>query len=181
LPALSKDLKSKDYIIEFTKLIKGANEFTFVIDAKFLSLFEGEHPLHADVKVNMQLVKTEMMHNLHFDFAGHAALECDVCLDEFLMPIKNNFHLIMRISEMENYSDDEIIYITPKLLEFDLTQYLFDSFMLSLPIKKTCNLGNKECNAEVLRKLEEMRATDNTEKEENVDPRWDKLKGIFNN
>jgi len=87
----------------------------------------------------------------------------------------------MKISEFENYSDDEIIYIAPKLIEFDLTQYLFESFMLSLPIKKTCGLGNKKCNVEVLKKLENIRVVEQGKIDKNNDPRWDKLKGIFNN
>jgi len=63
-----------------------------VIDDKFLSLFEGNHPLHVDVKVEMQLTRTENMYDLQFELNGDATLECDICLDEFNMPIKNQFH-----------------------------------------------------------------------------------------
>jgi uncharacterized protein len=174
-------VKQKDYIIEFNKLRKGVNEFTFAIDDKFLGEIEGEHPQHADVKVDMQLLKSETMYDLKFELSGTVKLTCDVCLEEFEMPLKESFHLIMKISEVENYSDDEIIFIQPNLLEYDLTQYLFESFMLLLPIKKVCSMGGKECNPVALKKLEELRRDDSLDEEENNDPRWDKLKGIFNN
>ena len=128
----------------------------------------------------MQLIKTETMYDLRFELVGKVRLTCDVCLDEFDIPINSTFHLIMKISEVENYNDDEIVYITPKLLEYDFTHYLYDSFMLSLPVKKVCNLAEKECNAEVLKKLDELKAIDNPKQDESNDPRWDKLKGIFN-
>lgn len=181
-------MRSKDYIIEFNKLRMGPNEFTFVIDDRFLAGIEGEHPQHANVKVHLVMIKTETMYDLKFDLAGTATLTCDVCLDDFEMPLKGHFSLIMKISEVENYSDDEIIYISPNLLEYDLTQYLYDSFMVSLPIRKVCSMGGKDCNPEVLKKLEEMKADEAGEvkddrqgPKDDDDPRWDKLKELFNN
>ena len=174
-------LRSKEYIIEFTKLRKGENEFRFVINDKFLADFAGEHPMHANAEVKMLLFKTENMYDLSFELKGTVSLICDVCLDEFDMPLNGKFHLIIKNSEVENYSDDEIIYITPNLLEYDLKQYLFESLIISLPIKKVCNLGNKECNSEVLKKIEELKSNVNENTSNEVDPRWDNLKGIFNN
>lgn len=174
-------LKSKEYTIEFTKLRKGENEFEFRIDDSFLSEFDGEHPDHANALVKMVLIKTENMHDLHFKLEGTVRLLCDVCLDEFDMPLKEEFHLIMKNSEVENYSDDEIIFITPNLLEYDLKQYLFESLIISLPIKKVCFLGKKECNSTTLAKLEELKKNTIENDTEETDPRWNDLKKIFNN
>lgn len=173
-------MKPKDYIIEFNKLRKGSNEFAFVIDDAFLSTIEGEHPAHAKAVMHLDLLKTDTMYDLNFKLEGTVMLACDVCLDEFDLPLDACFQLIMKISEVENYSDDEIIYISPNLLEFDLTQYLYESLMLSLPIKKVCSMGKKGCNAEVLKKLEEVKPADSNSNE-NTDPRWDELKKIINN
>jgi uncharacterized metal-binding protein YceD (DUF177 family) len=121
------------------------------------------------------------MYDLSFDLKGTVRLTCDVCLDEFDMPLKGRFHLIMKISEVENYSDDEIIFIRPNTLDYDLKQYLYESVMISLPIKKVCNLGKKECNSEVLKKIEELKNNAIEDHTDEIDPRWDNLKGIFNN
>jgi uncharacterized metal-binding protein YceD (DUF177 family) len=174
-------LKSKEYIIEFTKLRKGGNEFTFIINDKFLSDFEGEHPVHSNAEVKLNLIKTENMYDLSFELTGTIGMNCDVCLDNFDLVLNNSFHLIMKISEVENYSDDEIIYIKPNTLEYDLKQYLYESVLISLPIKKVCSLGNKLCNSEVLKKIEELKAKTVEDPSSETDPRWDNLKGIFNN
>ena len=174
-------MKSKEYIIEFTKLRKGENEFTFIINDKFLADFEGEHAIYSNAEVKLILFKTENMYDLSFDLTGTIRMNCDVCLDDFDLLLNNNFHLIMKISEVENYSDDEIIYIKPNTLEYDLKQYLYESVLVSLPIKKVCSLGNKECNSEVLKKIEELKTNTNEDQSDETDPRWDNLKGIFNN
>ena len=174
-------MRSKEYILEFTKLRKGENLFKFNIDNKFLSEFEGEHPEQANVEVNMVLFKTENMYDLSFEFKGNVRMICDVCLDEFDMPLDGKFHLIMKVSEVENYNDDEIIYIKPNLLEYDLKQYLYESVIISLPIKKVCSLSGKECNPEVLKKINELELKTSKDLIDDVDPRWNNLKGIFNN
>ncbi len=181
MPAFISILKSKEYIIEFTKLRKGENEFTFLLNDKFFEDFDGEHPIHSDANVKLILIKTENMYDLSFEFDGTVRLTCDVCLDEFDMPLSGKFHLIIKISEVENYSDDEIIYITSNSLEYNLKQYLYESVMVSLPIKRVCNLAKKECNSEVLRKIEELKNNTTEDQTNEVDPRWNNLKGIFNN
>jgi uncharacterized metal-binding protein YceD (DUF177 family) len=114
--------------------------------------------------------------------------ECDVCLEDFELPVDEEFKLLIKLSETENYEDDEIIYITEKVIEYDLTQYLYESMMLSIPTRKTCDMSdNKKCNKEVIAKLEELshieeeEEDEDDENEDKTNPTWDKLKGIFNN
>ena len=157
------------------------NEFSYPIDANFLAKIDGEHPTKADVLVKLQMIKSEMMYDLKFNLSGKVSLECDNCLDDFEMGIKGNYHLIMKISEVENYTDDEIIFIIPQLLEYDVTQYIYESFLLSIPAKRICALGNKECNKEFTNKLNELEQNDSEVDKKENDPRWDTLKGIINN
>ena len=82
----------------------------------------------------------------------------------------------MKISENEDYGDDEIIYITKKILEYDLTQYLYESFVLSIPTRKVCEMTNKKCNQELATKINNFESEDYGD---GSNPMWDKLKGIF--
>ena len=159
----------------------GVNHADYQINDDFLKEAGGSDVVqHAEVTVNMELTRSTNMYELKFHLGGYARLICDVCLEEFDMPLDDHhFELIIKISETEQYDDDEIVYITPTAIEFDLTQYLYDSFILSLPIKKECSMSeNKECNPEVLKKLIENETDDRESRDEN-DPRWDKLKGLF--
>lgn len=171
-------MKSKDYLIEFNKLKAGSNSFEFVLNDAFFASIEGSMITSANVLVSMELIRTETMLDLHFKLKGEFSTTCDNCLDEIRLPVENEFHLVMKISESEDYSDDEIIYITKNLVEYDLSQYLYESFVLSLPSRKVCEMANKSCNPEIATKINFIEESDEGANEEN--PMWDKLKGIFN-
>lgn len=155
----------------------GSNTFEFVLNDAFFQSIEGSFIQHADVKVELELVKSETMHDLQFNLHGTVVTTCDNCLDEISLPVENDFQLMMKISETEDYSDDEIVYITKTLLEYDLAQYLYESVVLSIPPRKVCAMAGKTCNEEVVSKINNF--NDDSQDDEN-NPMWDKLKGIFN-
>jgi uncharacterized metal-binding protein YceD (DUF177 family) len=178
--AFCEIVRSKDYILEFNKIRAGLNDYTFELNAEFLARIEGAALANANVTAQLQLFKASNMYDLKFHLKGSVQCECDVCLEEFTMPIDSDYALLMKMSEAENYDDDEILYITEKLIEYDLSQYLYESLMLSIPARKVCSMsGNKECNKEVITKLDEINRMEQPEGETN--PTWDKLKDILKN
>ncbi|MBP9185461.1 MAG: DUF177 domain-containing protein [Bacteroidia bacterium] len=168
--------KAKDYFIEFNKLAIGSNFFEFVLDNAFFASVEGGEFSNANAVVKLALIKSENMYDLQFNLTGVVGTTCDNCLNEISIPLKNEFHLLMKISENEDYGDDEIIYITKKILEYDLTQYLYESFVLSIPTRKVCEMTNKKCNQELATKINNFESEDYGD---GSNPMWDKLKGIF--
>jgi uncharacterized protein len=175
-------LRSKEYILEFNKIRKGLNDYSYALNADFLAGIEGSVITHANVVADLQLFKAENLYELKFHVKGIVQCECDVCLEEFSMPVNADYKLLMKMSETENYDDDEIIYITPKLIEYDLSQYLYESLLLSIPNRKVCEMsGNKTCNEQVIAKLEELNRFEADADEQEDNPTWDKLKNIFNN
>jgi uncharacterized metal-binding protein YceD (DUF177 family) len=161
---------------------KGLNEYSFTIDADFLAGIEGAALSQANVTADLQLIKAENLYELKFHLDGEVQCECDICLEDFSMPVNADYKLLMKLSETENYDDDEIIYITEKLIEYDLSQYLYESLLLSIPSRKVCEMsGNKSCNKEVIAKLEELNHFDGESDDDETNPTWDKLKDIFNN
>ncbi len=169
-------MKRKEYIIEFNKVRNGDNTYVFQLHNEFLEAMGTNEYGKVDVVANILVTKTENMYTVKANFSGTAEVVCDICLDEFSYPVNGNYGFIIKQSEVEKYDDDEIIYITPVTIEFDLSQFLFDSFVLSIPYKKTCSLVNKKCNAEVMAKLDKMKQ--DLEKENGPDPRWEKLSGM---
>lgn len=159
------------------------NEYTFLLNDEFLAKIEGAVLVHASVTATLILFKVESMYELRFHLKGTVVCECDVCLEDFELPVDEEFKLLIKVSESENYEDDEIIYVTEKVIDYDLSQYLYESLMLSIPTRKTCEMsGTKECNKEVIAKLEELSHLPEEEQDDDTtNPTWDKLKGIFNN
>jgi uncharacterized metal-binding protein YceD (DUF177 family) len=165
----------------------GPNEFDFTLNDQFLSEFEYAPLEHCDVKVDLKLIKTESMYDLKFDFNGYAKVACDTCAEDLDLPIQQKFGLIMKLSEENNFDDSEIIYIARTEIEFNLKQYLYESLLLALPIKKNCDglSEPKPCNQEVLKRLAYVEEKDEDEDgddsdDQEGDPRWNKLKDLLN-
>lgn len=174
-------MKRKEYFIEFNKVRFGDNSYEFVITNAFLEKMGVMDMGTVEVLADTLVHKTESsMYQVTVNLKGTVEVVCDVCLEEFAYPVKGTYEFLIKQSEVERYDDDEIIYITPVTIEFDLSQFLFDSFMLSIPIKKECKMGGKQCNPAALAKLDQLHQTHEEEKEE-FDPRWEKLKGITDN
>ncbi|MFN4082031.1 MAG: YceD family protein [Bacteroidia bacterium] len=178
-------MKAKDYFIEFNKLKSGENTFNFIIDDKFLSEFPFSPVKQANTNVALNLLKREMIMELEFIFLGTAHVECDTCLNEIELPVNATYNLLIKKAEESNFTDDEIIYIGKNETELNLMQYLYESFLLSLPPKKGCqNIPEpKPCNFSVLEKLKNQEVIEAKEgkEEHEADPRWEKLKNILKN
>jgi len=172
--------KLREFFIEFNKLSIGSNHFVFLLDDAFFARMESDVVSTANARVTLELVKSETMYDLQFKLKGTVSETCDNCLDEITLPLENDFHLLMKISENEDYNDDEIIYLTKNLLEYDLSQYLYESFVLSLPPRKVCEMAGKTCNPELASKINNF-GEGGEETGNETNPMWDKLKGIFNN
>lgn len=178
--------KTKAYLIEFNKLKQGLNEFTFLLDDKFLADFEYSPFENANVNVQLTLIKTESLYDLKFDFTGVVKVVCDTCAEDINMPFNEKFGLIMKLSEANNFDNPEIIYVARTEIEYDLRQYLYESLLLAVPQKKGCDElpEPKPCNMEVLKKLASIEKIEddeiNNDDQENADPRWNKLKDLLN-
>lgn len=169
-------MKSRDYIVEFSKLKAGTNEFSFVIDHNFLQAYEFSPVKDANAAIKLNLFRTENMMELHFTLSGNARVSCDTCNDEFDLPLSESFSLIIKLTDgPNNLDDDEIIYLNKKEIQYDLRQYLYESFLLSLPRKKGCEMAGKSHNPDTLKHM-----TTADEQNEEPDPRWDSLKNLFN-
>jgi uncharacterized metal-binding protein YceD (DUF177 family) len=183
LPALvGIPVKKRDYILEFNKMRFGANTLEFSLQDAFLE-YMGSSVRGVDAIATAEVIKTDSMYQVTVTLNGKAEVTCDRCLDEFECPVSGSYLLILKISEVEQFDDDEIVYITPATFEYDLSQFLYDCLMLSIPLKKECSLGKKACNPEVISRLMHT-GEDENEEETNVDkpeadPRWEKLRNMI--
>lgn len=175
--------KRSAYSIELNKLTDGNNRLDFLIDESFLQNFPYSPVKQANVNVTLQLFKSEFLMELEFTFNGTAQVVCDTCLTEIPYPVNAQYRMIIKKAEESNFSNDEMIYLGKNEIEFDLTQYLYESFILCLPSKIGCeNIAEpKPCNKEMLAKLTPDDALQGEEEKQQIDPRWDKLKDIIKN
>jgi uncharacterized metal-binding protein YceD (DUF177 family) len=101
----------------------------------------------------------------------------------FDLPIKGKIKLVVQFGEEFNNDNDELLILPHGEHQIDLAQYIYEMIVLSVPQKRV-HPGVKDgtLQTEALQKLNELQVKEIKEKakkEDNIDPRWDKLKQLL--
>nr|WP_315159262.1 DUF177 domain-containing protein [uncultured Flavobacterium sp.] len=182
--------KTKEFIIPFVGLKLGKHQFEYQINNSFFEIFDFSEYEKSNIKVNVALEKKANLLEIDFKHKGIVQVPCDLTGEEFDLPIKGKIKLIVRFGETFNNDNEELLILPFGEFEVDLAQYIYEMIVLSVPSKRV-HPGVKDgsLQSEALVKLKEMTAKKevkekNKEKKEkqdqdNIDPRWDKLKQLL--
>ena len=136
------------YSIAYKGLKMGAHEFSFQIDSTLFQAFEGSEISDGNLTAEVSLERGETQMDLDVVIDGTVRVVCDRCLEEFDLPIHFEGSLIVRISNEAGEYDGEVMWVLPAEDQVDLTQYLYESIILSLPYSRVHPDGG--CNPEML-------------------------------
>ncbi|GGA70204.1 DNA-binding protein [Flavobacterium palustre] len=174
--------RTKEFLIPFVGLKLGKHHFEYQINNAFFENFEYDEFQNSDIKVAVVLEKKSNMLELNFKHKGTVNVPCDLTGEDFDLPIKGKMKLIVRFGEVFNNDNEELLILPFGEFEIDIAQYIYEMIVLSVPLKRV-HPGVKDgsLKTEVLDKLSELQVKEIKEenKEENIDPRWDKLKQLL--
>jgi uncharacterized metal-binding protein YceD (DUF177 family) len=167
----------KQFSIPFTGLKLGVHHFDYELDDRFFNAFEYSLIKSGDLKVELELEKQETMLLLKFKVIGTVNLDCDKCLSEFAYPVNLYERQIVKFAEDELESDDEeIITLNRKDTEIDISAPLYEMINVAVPYIKNCEQADKECDQEMIDRLEQLSIDKQAEENEQTsDPRWEAL------
>jgi uncharacterized metal-binding protein YceD (DUF177 family) len=126
-----------------------------------------------NVNILVDFDKKTTMLELHFEISGTVKVMCDLCTDEFDLPIEYSDRLIYKFGDESYDNTDEIIVIGHAEHEINIAQPLYEFINLAIPPRRVHPEG--ECNQEMIDKLNEYRAKKD---DDSTDPRWDALRNI---
>jgi uncharacterized metal-binding protein YceD (DUF177 family) len=178
--------KTKEFLIPFVGLKLGKHQFEYQINNAFFEIFDYNEFQNSDIKVNVVLEKKSTMLELSFKHKGTVNVPCDLTSEDFDLPIKGKMKLIVRFGEAYNNDNEELLILPHGEFEIDIAQYIYEMIVLSIPLRRV-HPGVKDgsLNTEALVKLKELTIKEQKkehkqeQKEENIDPRWDKLKQLL--
>ena len=157
-------------------------QFEFKIDKKFFDEFSFDEFESCDITANVVLEKKTTMLEINFKHKGTVNVPCDLTGEQFDLPIKGKIKLVVQFGEEFNNDNDELLILPHGEHQIDLAQYIYEMIVLSIPQKRV-HPGVKDgtLQTEALKKLNELQVKDVEEikKEEEIDPRWDKLKQLL--
>ena len=176
--------KLNEFLIPFIGLKLGKHQFEYQINKAFFESFDYDEFESADIKVSVVFDKKNTMLELNFKHKGTIHVPCDLTNEMFDFPIKGNLKVIVQFGEEYNDDNDELLILPHGEHEINIAQIIYEMIALSIPFRKV-HPGVKDgsLDSEALRKLNELRVEeikeDNTNTEDNIDPRWDKLKQLL--
>ena len=176
--------KTKEYTIPFVGLKLGKHKFEYQISNAFFEIFDYNEFQNSDIKVNVVLDKQSNMLELNFKHEGTINVPCDLTSEDFDLPIKGKLKLIVRFGETFNNDNEELLILPFGEFEIDIAQYIYEMIILSIPLKRIHpGIKDGSLNTEALTKLKELtikeQKKEKKDEEENIDPRWDKLKQLL--
>jgi len=169
------------YAIRISGLGEGRHDFSFELDQKFFASFKQTEIEYGRVRAEVVLEKKHGLLSLHFKLEGEVSVVCDRCLEPFLAEINASHIIFVKIGRSPDAVEDDVMFIGKDDHEIEIGQHMYEFIILALPFKRvhpSDEAGNSLCNPEMLEKLEAHKAKE-VNKSDQIDPRWDALKGII--
>jgi uncharacterized protein len=171
----------RQYNVQFSGLSEDVHEFQYEIKDAFFKEFENAVVDGGDIQVDLVLDKQTTLITMNFSFKGIAQVMCDRCAAVNPYPIEGTSRLILKLGEGEA-DDDELVILPRGEYEYNIAQHLYEEIGLSLPLRVVpCEVTNDTsmCDQSVIDRLENMLVDEAPEdEEEQIDPRWEKLRGL---
>ena len=167
-----------DFKIKLGGITNGKNSFLFEIRDQFFEAFTLSDIEYAEIIATALLDKDGEKLALTLTINGKInKLLCDICTEEISVNITAETNVIIKITDEDLTSTDEIFYIKKSENSIDLQQLIFELMILNLPKKRQHPLNNKgevTCNEEMVNLIEKY----TVKQEKTSDPRWDALKDL---
>ncbi|MCO5247698.1 MAG: DUF177 domain-containing protein [Chitinophagales bacterium] len=164
------------YTIPYVGLKNGKHFFNYHLNEEFFKLNEDPMIQKGDVDVKVVFDKSNTPYILDFELHGVIHTECDRCISEIDLPIQSTHRIYVKFDKDADElvdEDLEIIFIKPDEPEIDITEYLYDFALLSVPYSKHCEDVGKSCDPNVIKYLNT--SLEDKIIDETIDPRWEKL------
>jgi uncharacterized metal-binding protein YceD (DUF177 family) len=171
-----------DFLIPFIGLKIGKHHFDYQISKEFFEEFGFDEFESCLINVQIVLEKKTSHLEIGFKHNGSVNVPCDLTGENFDLFIKGKLKLIVNFGDAYNDDNEELLILPHGEHQVDVSQYIYEMIALSIP-QKRIHPGVKDgtLKSEALDKLNELQSNINKEKkEEEIDPRWDKLKKLLN-
>ncbi len=180
-------LSKRAYEIAFVGLKHGEHEFTYNLQDEFFNEKANEpvEQMNANVKLLLNKHKDFML--LKFQTGGTAKVNCDKCGNELSTNLWDEFSVVVKLvenpEEMNALEEDaDIFYIARSESHLEVSNWLYEFVLLSLPTQNECGTNNEGvllCNTDVLKKLAEMKSQADEPKENSIWKGLEKFKDNY--
>lgn len=173
----------KKYSLNVARLKDGDHRDSFEIDSAFFEAFENPVVTEAELRIDLEIQKTDTHLDIRFHLHGQADLTCDRCLEPFSFGLDAENRIIYSFDESMDFKGYEVMYVDRQESHLSLVQELYDFISLSIPFRKVPDPSVHLCAPDVLDflGLDEQgrpKVSFQPKEEQEIDPRWEALKKL---
>ena len=194
----------KDFLIPFVGLKLGKHHYNFHIQKDFIESFGYDDFEKIDIDVNLELEKKATHLELQFSHKGTVTVPCDITNEIFDLPISGNLKLIVKFGDEFNDENEELLVLPFTEFQVDVKQYIYEMIVLSIPVKRIHPdqviddeddldeddldflddedldiFDSIDDDEDFEEEVDESYNNESTEKNNTIDPRWEKLKQLL--
>lgn len=173
-------MRAADFKVNIIGLSQKSHRFDFTFGDDFFKIYGKSLLEGGQFEAQVTLDKRETLIEANFHIQGAAHLLCDRSLEPFDYPMDIDRRILFKYGEEEMELSEEIVLITREQTALDLGKYMYELIAVDLPMKRLHpRFVDEEENAEEDIQLVYSSPADETKNEEdNIDPRWEKLKKL---
>lgn len=164
------------HFVRISGLKEGAHRQSFDIKDKFFEVYEKSEVKQGEFIVNSLLNIKGIDRKITINIEGVIKnLLCDYCAESLNYKISTTLDSVIKETEEQIESTDEIIYVLPKQHQLNINQLIFEMISLAVPAKKFHQENGKiNCDRKMLSLIEKYA----TKQKKDADPRWEALKKL---
>lgn len=174
----------KQFTIPFVGLKLGEHHLDLDINKEFFEYFGYDEFDKTAINLAVLLNKKSTLLEFTLSYEGSVRVQCDLTNELYDQPVKGTYHFIVNFGESFNDENEDLLIIPHGSYEVNIQQYIYESIILSLPVKRVHpGVEDGTLDSEILDKLEELSPKAIEDKEDTTsetDPRWDTLKKLLN-
>jgi uncharacterized protein len=162
--------------INISKLAEGTHEYELEAEPPSIGL---DDEFQDKVLVAARLEKTKRQMYLKAKVRAVGSFYCDRCVEEFRLKLENEYELVYvtEQSDRDFYNADEVQVVSPEVNEIDIGEDVRQTVLLSVPQKLLCK---ESCAGLCPRCGRNLNREQCVCKAEEIDPRWERLRGLLN-
>ena len=167
----------EQFKIDLKALKQDETPLQWELDNNFFQQLEGAQLQSGSLHVSGSIRKTVGFFELNLHSVGTVEVTCDRCLEPMSQPIEADLSTTVKLGTEDSY-DDEVITVDETRPVLDTAWLIYESIALAVPIRHVHQPG--DCNVAMSEKLEQLSAarSSDADAQDNIDPRWAKLKNL---
>ena len=136
------------YAIDYQSLEYTPYSCEFDVDDALFTERESEEVKGVKCKAFVEANRTGSTVDVDVRITGTVVVACDRCLEDCAVAVDYVGDLVVKFSDEIDDYDGEVLWMSPAEDYLDLTQYIYESIVISLPYRRVHEEGG--CNPEML-------------------------------